>query len=592
MLSPEQNYIVENIDAHNLVIALPGSGKTHTLKYAIDYLLDIDEKYNALVVTFTNASTIEMTKRVYSHISDKRKHSRIKVSTFHKVMLKMSQQLDRKKLAIGGKQTSYVFRAMTHSQVNINLEGALSEIEFYGRMYEPCEQKGREDGWKIYNAYVTILHNNKEKDFNIITRQVLNALESGTLKPEPYTHIMVDEFQDTDAMQLKWLFLHGNAGAKITVVGDDDQSIYSFRGGKGYENMVKLQEEFDSEGLVLSVCRRCPPEVLNAAGKLIVFNKERMVKDMNSSKTKGSGSVSHHVFHTAESELENMMMHIRDDHQNWAVLARNNLLLDLIESELLADNIPYDRISGKSFFDIWQVTMLLNLLKAICHKHAYNELKHALGYLGEDENTILEISAIARQMGGINKLSSVYQPDWQHVTRDYVRICERHYEDTNDEQEMESRFKELYDFIKDNKKPIRQKDDETRSKDTIYMDSITSMLRNFNGSYIKRLSSMVKKLDKSKNEETDEEKPPILTLSTMHSAKGLEFPNVWLMSFNEGVIPSKEGVMDVDVAEEERRLAFVGITRCEIDLHISSWGGVSSFLTESFPEEYQQLLKG
>lgn len=585
MLSPEQQHVVENIDGHNLVVACAGSGKSFTLQFAVDRLLGLSDDFRTLVVTFTNAATKEIAKKIRNHLSCESKRSRVQVSTFHSIMLEMSRSIDNRRLVISGKQMGYIFRALNHAGVNMTFDQASNAIEHYGRQLTPEMEHGLESEWALYSSYLEILESNNEKDFNIITRQVIQGLQDGSLSPLPITHIQVDEFQDSDAMQLKWLLLHAEVGVKITGVGDDDQSIYSFRSSSsGYETMVDFQQALNSEGFMLSVCRRCAPEILGAASRLIEQNENRIEKELISSKPEGSGAVNIDVYDGADQELLAIMNELNQDHNNWAVLARNNRILDTVETELMKAEIPYVRLSGKSFWDTWQIAMQLNMLVGFVRTRSYHNLKHALGYLGESEQTIAEIATMAKQVGGVHKAIEQYQSHWHHITRDYLSLCAEFHIDVHDGRSIGQRLNDFTKLVY-HAKPSKP-GAEGRSKDAMFSDTLCDIIQKFKGSFHERVGAVIKNLDPDREEvkNDDDDEQEYVVLSTFHSSKGLEWKNVWLMNVDHGMASTVEGMEDKAIAEEERRLVYVAMTRAEDNLVISSTGNPCIYITEAFPE--------
>ena len=585
MLSPEQQLVVENIDDNNIVVALPGSGKTHTIKYAIDHLLDINPKYKVLVVTFTNAATAEMLGRIRGHISPE-KFEQVEVYTFHSLLNKMSKTIDKRRLLIGGAQTSYIIRAMNSFSGPMDFSDAVSIIDFYSAITDLKPTAPYEKSYGLYEEYLRIMEYDNRKDFGVIVRQVILGLREGTLDLAEYTHCLVDEYQDTDDQQLEWLLLHSKQGTKISVVGDDDQSIFSFRSAKGYENFIALRDELNSNMFQLSICRRCAPEILSAASEIIGWNRNRIKKDMVSAKEEGGSFQLAHVDGSA-AQYEMLVEHIKCDYEDWAVLSKTNAQLDQVEKLLIANEIPYNRLSGKSFYEHPEVVMQLNLLGCLVHDKGYDYLKTTLGYLNEVESNIREAVEVSRQLGSIKEIQTNIQPHWSLATKEYINLLHRQAGNTSDEERINEKLKMLEAFIHRFKPPKASGDTDARSKDFGFFNALCEIARKMPGAYSQRISNLIDQLNQRKDKKALDKS--VVTLSTFHSSKGLEWSRVWLVDVNEGVIPSKEGAIDIDIRDEERRVLYVAMTRAEDELVITSTEKPSTFLTESFPDSYTQF---
>jgi superfamily I DNA/RNA helicase len=582
-LSRQQADVVCHIDGHNCVVAIPGSGKTHTLTYASDYLLDINPSARPCVVTFTNAAVNEMRERLKSFLSPS-KFEKVTVCTFDSLFLKMAKTLGRVDLVLGGQQLPYIYRALNSTNISLAIDDAKSRIDHYGMMSEPKKDEGDTSGWGVYLRYIELLKVANKTDLNQVRKNVINALTIGTIKPYGITHCLVDEFQDTDSLQMRWVSIHGKAGTKITAVGDDDQAIYGFRGGVGYKNMQELHTIFDAKMHVLTECRRCAPEVLSAAGKLIQFNLKRVEKKMVSSKPKG-GMVEFFSYTNKSDELDTILIATSKLPTDWAVLARNNGHLDDIEKHYIANDVPCHRLSGKSIWDQFEVIMFLNLLSLISRKNVVSSLENTLVYFGEPDVVIDSLVWQAKKTRTISNLlenNPELSPKSQD-TRELFRLLDNQASDTNEAGDIQERCNSILHLI-NFAKPSQSKGKLTYSKDYHAAHMLLNRILKMKGSFHLRLRKLVEKLTARDSKGPKEGEG--VALSTLHGVKGLQFPNVWMMTFNEGVLPSEEGSVSLQHREEERRLAYVGMTRAEQRLVISSSNKVSTFLTESFPEVY------
>ena len=266
MLTEEQAGTIKEPDEHKLIIALPGSGKTFTFISLAEAILKMDDSHSVLLVTFTNAAAGEMKQRIEKRLG-KQMARRTKSATFASLMMHQFKQISRgRKPVIGAEQYTFVKRALASLHMNTDeIEEWLTKIEQMGRDLNYVSDDTPSS--KVFERYIEILNDDNRYDLNLMARELIHGMRSGEVKPYKHTHLLVDEFQDTDAIQLEWVSCMGEVGAggegaKIAVVGDDDQSIYSWRGSLGFEAFLEFKERFGASAYVLSRCVRCAPAIL------------------------------------------------------------------------------------------------------------------------------------------------------------------------------------------------------------------------------------------------------------------------------------------------------------------------------------------
>lgn len=584
MLSEEQDGVRLNINGNNLVVALPGSGKTHTVKFSLDYLFEIVPDARPLIVTFTNPATDEIRSRLKAILS-KKQFAQCKVSTFDSLMVEVSKNFDTRPLLVGAQQRSYVYRA--YSFVVDELGFATDE---FGDVYMMVHQIGRglscnnDLAYRVYKKYLEIINEvppSGLRDLNMVANAVINMLVEQKQCFTNYTHCIVDEFQDTDKMQVKWLIATAKqTGMKVTVVGDDDQSIYSWRGASGYPNMRLVEKELDAKLHILSVCHRCRPEIIEAAGKVIEFNQHRIPKEMKSGKQSG-GVVQFLSYKNKTEEQEAVLQLCKSATSTTGILARQNQHLDEIESMLIRYEISYQRLGGKSFFEKFEVVALLHLLNALINPKASESLIHAIAYFGEGERFANEVGQLSKQYG-VNKTYHHISSEWKFSTQDIVRMSTR-WSSRVEPAEKQQMVGSLFDSIV---KWAPSKKQGGISVTAVYAKTILTAIYNSKKPFRESVQQYTDKLTAIDSKKESEEQEKLVTLATLHGSKGLEFHTVMMISVNEGVLPTVEGNIDPKIREEERRIAFVGMTRAMERLFVSSSNKVSTFLTESFPEVY------
>lgn len=638
-LTQEQASSIERCNENKLLVALPGAGKTHTSISLASKIIGQNPDNSLLMVTFTNAATNELRERL-SRSLDPQQMARVRISTFASIMLEQARPLlGRRKLIIGAEQESYAKRAMYSTPVKEKLLRAVGLPVSYnkkGRLIEPddpdykellselpmvfqelCREYPEEEGDGpadfAFKKYKEMLTQYGRIDLDMVTKELVIALSNREVEPYKFTHIIVDEFQDSDNLQYLWLKAHHDAGAYVTVVGDDDQSIYGWRGGLGIKNMARVIKEFQAKQYALQTCFRCAPEILQFAGKLIGANLNRIPKEMRSGANPG-GKIT--VREYAPHELKPLLSddkyktlmeaqfgaewkeqgfsmkdlklnprdypeshaitaaEIAESPEGWAILARTNASLDLIEAELGKYGIDILRLGGKSIWENEVVRALLNIMYGMCYGNDPSILVSGLAWLGETEANLRKIH---QEMSKHKDFSLVDTVDTNYINSvvalQHLTPLFRNWSDFN-------RYDELYDRLVE--AVIQSLDEEWKRKAVINkLTWMMDMLAGMRGDMKQRMAAMLKASQRKKTGQ-ETKNPDGVVLSTMSSSKGLEWEKVWIIDVEEKRSPSKitskafeeylKGEQDEDfesALEEERRLLYVGMTRAERELVVS-----------------------
>lgn len=587
-LTPEQAAVTLNIDESKLVCALPGSGKTHTTVSLVENILK-DPHSKTLMLTFTNAAAQEMQHRIEKRLGAQA-NGRVVAKTFAKAMLEQHRPLaNGRRLILGGELQSYILRVMKKLGIDYsNLQLCEEKFDEFGRQLSWEATPGH----KLDDAYVELqnmLAIYSRVDLNTVAREVVQALHSGKIKPLNFTHFVIDEFQDTDSLQYAWMQAHQKEGRYFTVVGDDDQSIYSWRGAVGYENMISFKRDFKSKAFLLSTCFRCAPRILGRAQKLIEHNEHRIEKDMQSAKTE-LGKVTSSVFtqgyvspftkllsmrddsevissnRTAElkniEEYRFVVDQLQADYGSWTVLARTNLHLDNLERALSERGIPVLRLGGRSIFDTPNVIAIGKLLYGLTHSRHITPLIEGLAWTGECEE-VLHGMLYSGQKHGFTALSS---QKWTAITARLNEMCvtwaHEHQSERNASHVLNAFFTELFAWFEQ----IQPKDLKSRQG---AMTLLQRILLAMPGSVIERAAKLMELTTKNTRKPEMNEREGKIILCTLTGSKGLEWPKVFIMNVNHEVIPAIKDEPDPEKKiAEERRLFYVGMTRAEDELVI------------------------
>ena len=608
-LNEPQREAVLHTDGPLLILAGAGSGKTRVLTHRIAYL--IDERgvnpWNILAITFTNKAAEEMRQRVDSLVSFGAES--IWVSTFHSACVRILRRfIDR--LGYDNRFTIYdtddqktlmkeVCRKVdidTKVYKERNLLAAVSSAK--NEMILPDEfelNAGGDFGQlkiaKVYREYEAQLKANNALDFDDLLVKTVQLLETQPdvleYYQERFRYIMVDEYQDTNTVQFRLVRLLAGKYRNLCVVGDDDQSIYKFRGAN-IRNILDFEHEFpDAHVVRLEQNYRSTGNILNAANGVIRNNRNRKEKTLWTDNGDGE-KIQLRQFDTAFDEAEYIAEDIKKEVQEGAsyndsaVLYRTNAQSRLFEEKFIAMNIPYKIVGGINFYARREIKDLLAYLKTVDNgqddlavRRIINVPKRGIGL-----TTINRIQESADERGigfyeallapelipGVGR--SVSKPDSFAALIEYFKgqtekesitdllreIIEKtgYVEslEAEDKVEAESRIENIDELV--NKAAAYEEDCQDRGEEA----SLSGFLEEV---------ALVADID-SLDEDQD-----YVVLMTLHSAKGLEFPHVYLAGMEDGLFPSYMTITsdDNEDLEEERRLCYVGITRAEEKLTLT-----------------------
>lgn len=632
-LNDKQYEAVVNTEGPCLVIAGAGSGKTKVLTHKIAYL--IDEKgvlpWNILAITFTNKAANEMKERIEGLVGDVAKD--IWMGTFHSVCVRILRRfIDR----IGFDSSFIIFdtsdqRTLIKACIkNIGLDDKMftdrsvqSEISnAKNEMLEPDQYTLRANGdfrkekiALVYEMYQKRLKENNAIDFDDIINYTIKILMDNPDVLEYYSdkfkYVLVDEYQDTNKSQFTLVTLLASKNGNITVVGDNDQGIYSFRGAD-ISNILNFERDFPGTKIIkLEQNYRCTGNILKVANSVIKNNEVKYKKQLWTENDVGnlpkvySAKNEYDEGTYIATQIEHLRREEKYNYSDFAILYRMNTQSRAIEEILRREGIPYKIIGGLKFYERKEIKDVISYLRLIQNpsdnislKRVINEPKRGIGKtsldniekLAEDTGiSMYEIIKNADQYGlnrvFLNSREFVNVIEELRNKKDDIKISELIKETLNksgytkalEEEntiEAENRIENLDEFLT---VAIEFEDESAENKLSDFLEGIT-------------LSSDIDNM-----EETDDS----VTLMTLHSAKGLEFPVVFLVGMEEGIFPGYKSISEPKELEEERRLCYVGITRAKKNLFLTcskqrtifgstSCNPISRFLKE-IPEE---LLDG
>lgn len=552
-LNPYQRDAV-NAEGHCVVSACPGSGKTRVLSERAAKLLAADPQGRLCAVTFTRDAALELRQRIIDTCAVNPAR-RLATGTFHSLALAQLRRDGSKKWrVIGSAEQQLLLRKAwePHSHL-VSFDDAQIAMDAI-RADDAGDTTPDGVVTEIMQSYLALLRKMNALDFQEILSETVRRLTAGVLPPLPLRWMLVDEAQDMDGLQYAWVRAHADAGVHVTIVGDDDQSIYGWRHAMGYAGMKQFEQDYQAKSVCLPINYRCVPDILDPAARLIAHNKERIDKPIQAHREPTHSPPIVKVFANRIEESAEVAREIANspDPGTWAVLGRTNSLLDTVEAALFARQLPYHRKGGSSVWETPAGSALCGLLRCIVQDDAGAALQ-ALAWVGCPHSL----------------LSSMAEHPHDHVIPQLEAVIS-----TLDDRHDDS-LSSLLPPLKSLRRLIPQwvtQIEVNRVNLTIqgvagwllsYSDNQDEMLLQCCASALCRMDGpLPQRLHRTMLK--DEKEAAGVSLLTMHSAKGLEFDNVWVVGAEQGVVPHIDGLVD-----EERRLFYVAMTRARNHLIIS-----------------------
>lgn len=632
-LNDKQKEAVLATEGPCLVIAGAGSGKTKVLTHKIAYLMTEKnvKPWNILAITFTNKAANEMKERVEKLVGEAAKD--MWIGTFHSICVRILRKyIDR----LGFDHSFLIFdtsdqrtlikecmKALKIDDKMFTDRSVLAEISNgKNEMLEPKAYQTKYAGdyrkeviGRIYELYQQRLKENNAIDFDDIINFTIKILTQNEDALEYYTnkfhYVLVDEYQDTNKAQFTLVTILASKYGNITVVGDNDQGIYSFRGAD-ISNILNFEKDFPGTQIIkLEQNYRCTGNILKAANAVIKHNENKYEKKLWTENDEGALP----IIHKSDDEYDEgryiveEINHLRREeyfkYSDFTILYRMNSQSRAIEEILRREGIPYKIVGGLKFYERKEIKDIISYLRLIYNfsdnislKRVINEPKRGIGKTSIDniqeisEQTGLSMFDIIKHADeyGLNRVKANAAEFIQTIEElrgklEELSISELIKETLNktgyvkaleleNTTEAETRIQNLEEFL-----TVAIEFEEEEAENTLgdFLEGIT-------------LSSDIDGMEESEDS---------VTLMTLHSAKGLEFPVVFLVGMEEGIFPGNKSIGEPKELEEERRLFYVGITRAKQYLYITcskkrtifgstSYNAISRFVNE-IP---QDLLDG
>ena len=630
-LNKEQQQAVQHTEGPLLILAGAGSGKTKVLTVRIAHLLAQGvNPYEILAITFTNKAAKEMKSRVEGLVGDVA--NRIWLSTFHSFCAKFLRfELDN----FLGYNSNFTIYDTSDSQAVIKaalkalnlddkyypvgamiaaISDAKNKLLFASDFRKQARDFYQQKVADVYEYYERELRKNNALDFDDLLLVAVKLLQSNEAVLDKYSkrfrYVMIDEYQDTNHAQYLLAKLLASHWKNIAVVGDADQSIYAWRGAD-IQNILDFEKDYPNcTSIKLEQNYRSTKIILDAANAVIENNEGRPKKNLWTDKTEGA-KIQHFTAQSEHEEAAFIGDTIAKKHDihgvpygDMAILYRTNAQSRVLEEALIKRALPYIMVGGTKFYDRKEIKDVLAYLRVL-----YNPF---------DDLSLLRIINVPKRSIGATTVAKLQDYARANGTSLFMTLTQLHLVDSIKGKtkekleefgiliftlvaEMEDRtVLDILESILDRTGYLAQLEESTDPQDQARAENIGELLsvaKDFQDTkpsgtvedFLEQVA-LVNDVDSFEQEESK------VTLMTLHAAKGLEFPIVFLGGLEEGLFPHSRTLMNPEEIEEERRLAYVGITRAEKELYISNattrtvFGRTSSYLPSRFIDEIPEEL--
>ncbi len=603
-LNPAQRQAVEAIEGPVLVLAGPGSGKTRVLTHRVAFLIKVCgvDPYNVMAVTFTNKAAREMKERLHVLLGEGRLQ-RLTIGTFHAICARI---LRREGKHVGISSNFVIYD--TSDQLGV-IKRALKELNLDDKMYRPPAVLGaiskakselqtpdtyfpptywHEVAGRVYGRYQALLRENNALDFDDLLMQTVRLFRETPEVLERYqrryVHILVDEWQDTNVAQYELMKLLAGHYRNLFVVGDEDQSIYLWRGAD-YRNIRRFRAEYpESRTILLEQNYRSTQTVLDAAQAVIAHNTQRTPKKLWTER-KGGPHITVYEAYDEQDEAQFVADEIRrlaarGDCRlgDCAVMYRTNAQSRTLEDAFVARGMPYKLVGATRFYARKEIKDVLAYLRLVHTPHDRVSLERVINVppRGIGSKTFAALERWAGEMGvGLYRALQMLKEDEgagpfaaraRKALTGFATLLDELVAARGELNVVELLDKVLErsgyaDFVQDGTEEGQDRWDniqELRSvaREYAYLpveDALTVFLEEV---------ALVSDVD---NLDAQADAP---TLMTLHAAKGLEFPTVFIVGMEEGIFPHSRSFGEPEQMEEERRLCYVGLTRAKERLYL------------------------
>jgi len=611
-LNREQLQAVKHTEGPLLVLAGAGSGKTSVITCRIAYLL-LEKAVlpeNVLAVTFTNKAAREMGERLEELVGKTRREGVI-VSTFHSLGVRMLRQecrhlgyrpnfsifdssdqlgLIRQTMREVGADGKKITPETVHWKISMLKNALIMPRDFQPHFSDEVEQLVS----RVYPRYQEQLKASNAIDFDDIILLTVRLLQEHkdvlASWQERFRYLMVDEYQDTNPAQYLFISLLAAGSRNLCVVGDDDQSIYGWRGAD-VRKILAFEEDYAGCRVIkLEQNYRCSGNILNAANQVIRNNPTRKEKTLWTDSGPGNPI---HLLVTADEEEEATTVveriateRFRRDapYRDFCILYRANAQSRAFEEQLRFENIPYLLVGGMRFYDRKEVKDTLAWLKVLANPADEQSLLRIINFprRGIGESTVSKVNdwslaekvPLFETLGRIEEVPGLTMTARQRIF-DFHKLLKSECELFANGRRLADKARDLFSRLKIDEELLASVDDRAAARRKVenveqVINSLAAFATRTLGAtlsgFLERLALMDEEHDKKDDKEHELD---AVTLMSLHSSKGLEFPHVFLVGLEEDILPHRRSIYEDDSVDEERRLMYVGITRAKKQLTIT-----------------------
>jgi DNA helicase-2/ATP-dependent DNA helicase PcrA len=630
-LTPAQREAVTHFEGPLLILAGAGSGKTRVITRRVAYLLQQGIRPGSiLAITFTNKAAGEMRQRVEALVPG----SRVWMSTFHSLGARLLRQYserlnldrnftiydttDRAKLVKIALEDAGIDNArFTPDTIGAAISKAKNQLVSPERYAERAGDFYAQTVAAVYPIYEKRLREANAMDFDdLLYWPALAMKHNQELRAEldeRFRFVLIDEYQDTNQAQYAIARALSVDHPNLCVVGDPDQSIYKFR-GSDIRNILDFERDFpDARVLTLSMNYRSTKSILRAASELIAHNKQRKPKDLVTDNPVGQ-PVTELTFETGLDEAEGLARRIREaveakkhSYRDVAVFMRINALSRGLETAFVKHRVPFQIVKGLAFFDrkenrdvLAYLRLLLNPRDDLSFLRAVNEpargigkvsLEHLRTYAEPRELSLLAAAGEVGRIPAIKGKAAAALRDFAQLMQELSQLKDAQPDEVIRQVLEKSGYRRML---------VDSRDDEDEDRLANVEELVTAAKQFAAEDSTRTISDFLENITLASDLDSWDERQDCVSVMTMHAAKGLEFPIVYMVALEQGLIPHERSLGRADEIEEERRLAFVGMTRAKEELYLcharlrefrgqTLYAVPSMFLQELSPDAVQSL---
>jgi DNA helicase-2/ATP-dependent DNA helicase PcrA len=633
LLNKEQLEAVRTIDGPLLILAGAGSGKTRVLTYRIAHMIEDRHIYPSqiLAITFTNKAAGEMRERVRHLIGSEADN--MWISTFHSSCVRiLRREIDKlgynKNFAIYDSYDQKVLIKQCMQELNIN-DKDITDREIIGKIGELKDELKSPERFKkesqhnfrlnkiadLYLLYQKKLKGNNALDFDDLIFKAVELFKNHSDVLEFYQrkfrYIMVDEYQDTNKAQYELVRLLAAQHKNICVVGDDDQCIYAWRGAD-IRNILEFEKDYPNAKVIkLEQNYRSKANILEAANCVIKNNLQRKGKKLRPVCDAGEKIRIYRGFSDIDearfvsSEIKKALSAEDRDYKEFAILYRTNAQSRVFEEQFIRDAVPYRIIGGLKFYDRKEIKDILAYLKFINNplddvslRRIINVPKRNIG-----DSTVQKVQEFATQIDEcmysvlleVEQVLSLAQRGVTSIKK-FVSLINS-FVRTKDEKPVSKLIEEILEVTGYLNELKNSKDPDDISRVENLKELVSAAAEFENSAEDKSLSAFLETVTLVSDIDNHDETENSVVMMTVHSAKGLEFPVVFMVGMENGIFPGTQSLNDPAEMEESRRLCYVGITRAKERLYMTSaetrrvFGRTVAYAQSDFVDEIAQEFK-